>query len=74
MLLLWSFLEKYSWVWVSLDLLQGDLILPNIHPLVLDWGQRIYKDVPNEDKGAIFSHTFKRGVTCLHLNHFMQVH
>ncbi|KZP31804.1 hypothetical protein FIBSPDRAFT_1037356 [Athelia psychrophila] len=48
--------------------LLGDVLV------VLDWGQRIYKDVPNEDKGAIFSHTFKRAVTCLHLDHFMQAH
>lgn len=40
---------------------------------VLRWGQTIWKDVSDEDKGAIFRPMFVRGVKCLRLNAFMSV-
>ncbi len=41
---------------------------------VLVWGRERYSGVSSEEKGAIFQHTFIRGVKCLRLNDFMTVH
>ncbi|KAI0762752.1 hypothetical protein C8Q74DRAFT_1371747 [Fomes fomentarius] len=38
---------------------------------VLVWGRERYSGVSSEEKGAIFQHTFIRGVKCLRLNEFM---
>ncbi|RDB28672.1 Small glutamine-rich tetratricopeptide repeat-containing protein beta [Hypsizygus marmoreus] len=35
---------------------------------VLDWGNRVWKDVPRDDRGTIFDLTFIRGVRRLYLN------
>lgn len=40
---------------------------------VLDWGSRVWKGVPDEDRGAIFKPTFIRGVRSLHISAFMEV-
>lgn len=40
---------------------------------VLKWGAELWKDVPSEDKGAVFQPTFIRGVKCLRLDAFMKV-
>lgn len=40
---------------------------------VLDWGSRAWKDVPKDDRGAIFERTFIRGVRSLHINALMEV-
>lgn len=34
---------------------------------VLDWGSRLWDDVPKEDRGAIFERTFIRGVKRLRI-------
>ncbi len=41
---------------------------------VLEWGSQAWEDVPEEDKGAIFSSTFIRGVRSMHLGAYMKVH
>ncbi|RPD81621.1 hypothetical protein L226DRAFT_606904 [Lentinus tigrinus ALCF2SS1-7] len=38
------------------------------------WGQNVWKDVPYEDKGAIFKPTFVRGVKCLRLSTLMSAY
>ncbi|KAI0688061.1 hypothetical protein C8T65DRAFT_675215 [Cerioporus squamosus] len=38
---------------------------------ILRWGQTVWKDVRDGDKGAIFQPTFIRGVKCLRLNAYM---
>ncbi|KAI0735556.1 hypothetical protein C8Q76DRAFT_668229 [Earliella scabrosa] len=38
---------------------------------VLAWGTERYRDVPNEDKGAIFQPTFIRGIKCMRLDMLM---
>lgn len=40
---------------------------------VLEWGAERWKEVPSEDKGAIFQPTFLRGIKCLYLDAFMKV-
>ena len=40
---------------------------------VLDWGSRVWKDVPKDDRGAIFERTFIRGVRSLHIRALMEV-
>ena len=40
---------------------------------VLAWGTERYRDVPNEDKGAIFQPTFIRGIKCMRLDMLMTV-
>jgi hypothetical protein len=40
---------------------------------VLDWGSRVWKDVPKDDCGAIFQRTFIRGVRSLHIRALMEV-
>jgi len=40
---------------------------------VLKWGAERWKDVPSEEKGAIFQPTFMRGVKCLRLDALMKV-
>lgn len=35
---------------------------------VLEWGRRVWKDVPKDDRGAIFEVTFVRGVKRLYLS------
>ncbi|KDQ56989.1 hypothetical protein JAAARDRAFT_194178 [Jaapia argillacea MUCL 33604] len=39
---------------------------------VLDWGRKAWKDVPSEDRGAIFESSVARGVRVLHMNTYMQ--
>ena len=40
---------------------------------VLEWGARIWKDLPKSDRGAIFEPSFIRGVKRLHLKSQMKV-
>ena len=40
---------------------------------VLEWGSERWKDVPFEEKGAIFQPTFIRGVKCLRLDVLLKV-
>jgi hypothetical protein len=40
---------------------------------VLDWGSRVWKNVPDDDRGVIFKSTFIRGVRSLHISAFMEV-
>lgn len=40
---------------------------------ILDWGSVAWKNVPKDDRGAIFEPTFIRGVRCLHIEMLMQV-
>ena len=40
---------------------------------VLDWGSRTWKNIADEDRGAIFKSTFIRGVRSLHVSAFMKV-
>ena len=40
---------------------------------VLEWGARVWKDVPKSDRGAIFEPSFIRGVKRLHLKSQMKV-
>jgi hypothetical protein len=40
---------------------------------VLDWGSRVWKDVPKDDRGAIFERTFIRGVRSLHIRALVEV-
>lgn len=40
---------------------------------LLRWGAEYWKEVPENDKGAIFQTSFIRGVKCMHLNIFMKV-
>lgn len=40
---------------------------------ILKWGNEEWKDVPKEDRGAIFEHSFIRGVRGLRLESYMQV-
>jgi len=40
---------------------------------VLKWGAERWKDVPSEDKGAIFQPTFMRGIKCLRLDTLVRV-
>lgn len=41
---------------------------------VLDWGRLAWKNVSKDDRGAIFEHTFVRGVRSLHITALMQVY
>jgi hypothetical protein len=34
---------------------------------VLDWGSRVWKDIPTSDRGCIFERTFIRGIRRLHV-------
>jgi stress-induced-phosphoprotein 1 len=40
---------------------------------VLDWGSRTWKNIADEDRGAIFKSTFVRGVRSLHISAFMKL-
>lgn len=40
---------------------------------VLNWGIELWKDVPSDDKGAIFQPTFLRSIKCLRLDVLMKV-
>lgn len=40
---------------------------------VIEWGRTVWKDVPTEERGAIFEATFLRSVRALHLEVSMSV-
>ncbi len=40
---------------------------------VLEWGSQAWEDIPEKDKGVIFSSTFIRGVRSMHLQAYMKV-
>lgn len=40
---------------------------------ILEWGRRVWKDVPKDDRGAIFEVTFVRGVKRLYMSAMHQV-
>ena len=40
---------------------------------VLEWGRQVWRNVPRDDRGAIFEDTFLRGVKCLRLDCYMKV-
>ena len=40
---------------------------------ILEWGQRVWKDVPRTERGTIFDDTFVRGVRSMYLDALMQV-
>jgi hypothetical protein len=40
---------------------------------VLEWGARQWKDVPKDDRGAIFEPTFVRGIKKLYIKSLMRV-
>ncbi|KAG5653892.1 hypothetical protein H0H81_009484 [Sphagnurus paluster] len=65
--------------WFMRGFLQASLGLPGSssefirHALdVLQWGSRLWKDVPREERGTIFDPTFIRGVKRLHMNILME--
>jgi hypothetical protein len=39
---------------------------------VLQWGRRVWANVPESDRGVIFSDTFYRGVRFMHMQQFMK--
>ncbi|KAG2128642.1 uncharacterized protein EDB93DRAFT_1184074 [Suillus bovinus] len=41
---------------------------------LLEWGRNVWKNVPKDDRGAIFQDTFLRGVRSLHLKMFMDAY
>ena len=40
---------------------------------VLDWGRRVWHNVPKDDRGAIFQPTFLRGVKRMRLSALSEV-
>lgn len=40
---------------------------------VLEWGREAWRDVPPDQRGAIFGDTFVRGVKCLQLDSYINV-
>jgi hypothetical protein len=40
---------------------------------ILKWGAERWRDVPFEDKGAVFQPTFIRGIKCLRLDLLLKV-
>lgn len=40
---------------------------------VLEWGLKTWKDVPNSERGAVFTETFIRGIRKHYLNAYLSV-
>ena len=59
--------------------IQSNLKLNSAHQFlrhaleILDWGARVWNNVPRGDRGAIFDETFIRGVRRLYLILLMEV-
>ncbi|KAK0480202.1 hypothetical protein IW261DRAFT_1476695 [Armillaria novae-zelandiae] len=41
---------------------------------ILEWGRKLFRDVPREERGAVFDLTFVRGVRNMHLHALMETY
>ncbi|KAF8126941.1 hypothetical protein EV363DRAFT_1346694 [Boletus edulis] len=41
---------------------------------ILQWGRQIWRDVPKDDRGAVFQDTFVRGIKAIYLETLMSAH